>query len=302
FATASSSVPKVAIDRAAGVPWGLISTQWKRPSGWRTTLKWASTAVSPLSTMSFPSLRARRARPHLFSVKSLARQGSRWYLAVHGSSGSSAADGAPPRRARSLPSRSDGRRPGIRLRDDQTAARSRPCDRRRGLHLSVARTSRARRSGRDLPGRERRGPAAEVLPPIERRTPGTRAGRVRMASRPRCRRRRARSRQDRGGFMSDFVEQCRREWKRLGVPDPVAEEMAADLATDLGEAAAEGMSAEALLGSSVFDPRSFAASWAAERGVIPVPQPAEEPAADRSSSWDSQSWQRSHSSSQQRCS
>jgi hypothetical protein len=71
--------------------------------------------------------------------------------------------------------------------------------------------------------------------------------------------------------MSDFVEQCRREWKRLGVPDPVAEEMAADLATDLGEAAAEGMSAEALLGSSVFDPRSFAASWAAERGVIPVP-------------------------------
>ena len=36
--------------------------------------------------------------------------------------------------------------------------------------------------------------------------------------------------------MSDFVEQCRREWKRLGVPDPLAEEMATDLATDLGEA------------------------------------------------------------------
>jgi hypothetical protein len=30
--------------------------------------------------------------------------------------------------------------------------------------------------------------------------------------------------------MSDFVEQCRREWRRLGVPDPLAEEMAADLA------------------------------------------------------------------------
>jgi len=71
--------------------------------------------------------------------------------------------------------------------------------------------------------------------------------------------------------MSDFVEQCRREWKRLGVPDPLAEEMAADLASDLGEAEAEGVSAEELLGSSAFDPRSFAASWAAERGVIPAP-------------------------------
>ncbi len=71
--------------------------------------------------------------------------------------------------------------------------------------------------------------------------------------------------------MSDFVEQCRQEWKRLGVPDPLAEEMAADLASDLREAEAEGVSADELLGSSVFDPRSFAASWAAERGIIPEP-------------------------------
>ena len=71
--------------------------------------------------------------------------------------------------------------------------------------------------------------------------------------------------------MSDFVEQCRSEWKRLGVPDPLAEEMAADLASDLREAEAEGVSAEEYLGSSIFDPRSFAASWAAERGIIPVP-------------------------------
>jgi hypothetical protein len=70
--------------------------------------------------------------------------------------------------------------------------------------------------------------------------------------------------------MSDFVEQCRREWRRLGVPDPLAEEMAADLASDLREAEAEGVSAEELLGSSVFDPRSFAASWAGERGIIPL--------------------------------
>ena len=72
--------------------------------------------------------------------------------------------------------------------------------------------------------------------------------------------------------MSDFVEQCRREWKRLGVPDPLAEEMATDLASDLREAEAEGVSAEEFLGSSAFDPRSFAASWAAERGIIPEPR------------------------------
>jgi hypothetical protein len=71
--------------------------------------------------------------------------------------------------------------------------------------------------------------------------------------------------------MSDFVEQCRREWKRLGVPDAHAEEMAADLAADLAEADAEGISADELLGSSVFDPSTFAASWAAERGIIPAP-------------------------------
>jgi hypothetical protein len=70
--------------------------------------------------------------------------------------------------------------------------------------------------------------------------------------------------------MSDFVEQCRSEWKRLGVPDGVAEEMAADLASDLREAESEGVSTEELLGSSASDPRSFAASWAAERGVIPA--------------------------------
>lgn len=71
--------------------------------------------------------------------------------------------------------------------------------------------------------------------------------------------------------MSDFLEQCRREWRRLGVPDPLAEEMAAELASDLGEAEAEGVSAEEYLGSGASDPRSFAASWATERGIIPEP-------------------------------
>jgi hypothetical protein len=66
-----------------------------------------------------------------------------------------------------------------------------------------------------------------------------------------------------------FIEECRREWRRLRVPDPIANEIAADLASDLAEAEAEGVSAEEVLGSSAFDPRSFAASWAGERGVIP---------------------------------
>lgn len=68
--------------------------------------------------------------------------------------------------------------------------------------------------------------------------------------------------------MSDFVEQCRAEWKRLGVPESIAEEMAADLASDIREAEADGVSVEELLGSSASDPRAFAASWATERGLV----------------------------------
>jgi hypothetical protein len=68
--------------------------------------------------------------------------------------------------------------------------------------------------------------------------------------------------------VSEFVEECRKEWKRLRVPDAVANEMAADLAADLKEAEADGVSAEEVLGVGAFDPRAFAASWAAERGVI----------------------------------
>jgi hypothetical protein len=70
--------------------------------------------------------------------------------------------------------------------------------------------------------------------------------------------------------VNDFVKQCRREWKRLGVPDSVAEEMAAELAADLNEAEADGVSAREPLGNAATDPRSFAASWADERAVIPL--------------------------------
>jgi hypothetical protein len=68
--------------------------------------------------------------------------------------------------------------------------------------------------------------------------------------------------------VSKFVEECRREWRRLRVPDSLAKEMAADLTADLEEAKAEGASVEDVLGSSAFDPRSFARSWAASAGVI----------------------------------
>ncbi len=76
--------------------------------------------------------------------------------------------------------------------------------------------------------------------------------------------------------MSQFVDACRQEWRRLGVPDPAANEMAADLEADLIEAESEGVSAEEVLGNGAFDPRSFAESWAKERGLIQPPafQPA----------------------------
>jgi hypothetical protein len=72
--------------------------------------------------------------------------------------------------------------------------------------------------------------------------------------------------------VNQFIEECRREWKRLRVPDPVVADMAAELTADLDEAAAEGGSPEDVLGSAASDPRSFAGAWAAERGVA-SPQP-----------------------------
>jgi hypothetical protein len=88
--------------------------------------------------------------------------------------------------------------------------------------------------------------------------------------------------------VSEFVDECRREWRRLGVPDPIANEMAADLTADLDEAEAEGGSAEDVLGNSAFDPRRFAAAWAGARGVT-SPQSLENPVraetGDRWSGW-----------------
>ena len=74
--------------------------------------------------------------------------------------------------------------------------------------------------------------------------------------------------------MSNFVEQCRKEWNRLGVPEAAANEMAADLEADLAEAKAEGVSPEEVLGNGYFDPKFFAASWAESRGFVRPTRPA----------------------------
>jgi hypothetical protein len=68
-----------------------------------------------------------------------------------------------------------------------------------------------------------------------------------------------------------FVEECRSEWRRLGVPDAVANEMASELDADLRDAEADGLAPEEVLGDGVFDARSFAVAWASERGVVPAP-------------------------------
>jgi hypothetical protein len=75
--------------------------------------------------------------------------------------------------------------------------------------------------------------------------------------------------------VNEFVEECRREWRRLGVPDPIANEMAADLTADIEAAEADGGSAEDVLGNSFFDPRRFAAAWASARGVTAPPAAVE---------------------------
>jgi hypothetical protein len=68
--------------------------------------------------------------------------------------------------------------------------------------------------------------------------------------------------------MSRFVEECQREWKRLGVSQATANEMAADLEVDLAEADADGVSPEEVLGNGYFDARAFAGEWARARGVV----------------------------------
>jgi hypothetical protein len=68
--------------------------------------------------------------------------------------------------------------------------------------------------------------------------------------------------------VNQFIEECRREWRRLRVPKSIEDEMAEELETDLVEACAEGVTPEEIVGT---DARSFARSWAAERTVARRP-------------------------------
>ncbi len=65
--------------------------------------------------------------------------------------------------------------------------------------------------------------------------------------------------------MTDVVHACRKSWRRLGVPDAIAAEMATELEAELAEAAADGVTPESFVG---VDARSFAAQWAYSKGVV----------------------------------
>jgi hypothetical protein len=67
--------------------------------------------------------------------------------------------------------------------------------------------------------------------------------------------------------MKAFIDECRREWKRLRVPRAVADEMAGELEADLRAAADDGVPAHVLLGVEEHNPRGLARAWAIERGV-----------------------------------
>jgi hypothetical protein len=70
--------------------------------------------------------------------------------------------------------------------------------------------------------------------------------------------------------VNDYVAECRREWKRLGVSSSIADEMAAELEADLDEAP----SLDEALGTDAADAHAFARRWALERGVVPPPRRA----------------------------
>ncbi|WP_157431695.1 hypothetical protein [Actinomadura hibisca] len=63
------------------------------------------------------------------------------------------------------------------------------------------------------------------------------------------------------------VKQCRRTWRRLGVPRAVVADMTAELTADLETACQDGRDPQSYVGGN---PAGFARAWASERGVVPV--------------------------------
>jgi hypothetical protein len=62
-----------------------------------------------------------------------------------------------------------------------------------------------------------------------------------------------------------ILDECRRTWRRLGVPRAVRQEMAEELEADLAAAAADGVRPEDFVAGDV---RVFAEAWARERGAV----------------------------------
>ncbi|MFD8546914.1 hypothetical protein [Streptomyces sp. NPDC059649] len=78
-------------------------------------------------------------------------------------------------------------------------------------------------------------------------------------------------------LVEDAISQATKTWRRLGVDEEAAQEMAEELAADLDAAALDGRDVSAYIGGDV---DSLAGSWAVERGLLsPHPRSKETAAA-----------------------
>ena len=178
-----------------------------------------------------------------------------------------AADAAAARGARPLPARRDRRRAGLWLRDDEAAARAGPLDRRRGLDLPAARSPGARAASSRRTARPNGGPPRKYYQASPEGRARARGGRGRVA----------RGARRRGSVLGLVEAEVRRERVRRSMPSRVEAASGPrrgrqrDGRRPRGRpegGGGGGCPPEEVLGSGAFDPRSFAASWAAERGVI----------------------------------
>jgi len=151
----------------------------------------------------------------------------------------------------------DGRRSGVGLRNDQAASDAWPLYRRGRLDLPAVGPTGARGLVETCRAASDGGPPPKYysLSPD-----GVRALEADLSKWKGTRDAVDGARQSGGNAVTTFVEECCREWRRLGVPNPVANDMADGLAAELEEAQAEDGSPEDVLGNSAFDPRRFAAT------------------------------------------
>ncbi|MGA5560298.1 hypothetical protein ACPCUV_03805 [Streptomyces platensis] len=67
--------------------------------------------------------------------------------------------------------------------------------------------------------------------------------------------------------VDDAIHTATKTWRRLGIEEATAEEMAEELAADLTAASSDGRSVADYMGGNV---EALATSWANERGLVPV--------------------------------